>query len=82
MALRKTSSLKQLSTLTNTESQLNIFDHSTDLSFKTPIHLSNKRTETAQAIQETLTDLYSQREAIDTTIQVLQHRLEFLLNNS
>ena len=68
-------------TLTNHESQLKTTDHKTDLSFNTPIPLSDNRTETVQAIQATLKDLYAQREAIDTTMQALQYQLEFLLNN-
>ena len=37
---------------------------------------------TIQAIQQTLVDLQDQREAIDITIDVLQHRLQFLLENT
>ena len=47
--------------------------------FHTPLELPAHSTETIQAIQQTLLDLQEQREAIDTTISVLQHRLDFLL---
>ena len=79
-ALRKTSSLKRSSTPTNLPSNIDTSDHSIDLSFNTPIPLSDNRTNTIQAIQDTLKDLKTQREAIDTTIQVLNQRLQFLLN--
>ena len=81
-ALRKTSSLKRSSTPTNLPLNIDTStsDHSVDLSFNTPIPLSDNRTNTIQAIQDTLKDLKAQREAIDTTIQVLNQRLQFLLN--
>ena len=47
----------------------------------TPIYIPEQNTDTIQAIQKTLQDLQSQKEAIDTTIAVLQHRLNFLLNS-
>ena len=52
-----------------------------DNSFYTPIFLSDDNTSTIQAIQQTLLDLQKQQEAIETTIKVLQNRLEFLQNS-
>ena len=50
-------------------------------SYFTPICIPEQNTETTQAIQKTLQDLQLQKEAIDTTIAVLEDRLKFLLNS-
>ena len=47
--------------------------------YYTPISLAEDNTNTIKAIQDTLQDLQEQRQAIDITIDVLQHRLNFLL---
>ena len=52
-----------------------------DISFYTPIPLSDKRTSTVQAIQQTFLDLQEQKESIEITIKVLQRCLHFLLNS-
>ena len=80
-ALRKTSSLKRLSTLMHLPLPQNTSDHSVDLSFNIPIPLSDNRTNIIQAIQDTLKDLKAQKQAIETTFQVLNQRLQFLLND-
>ena len=48
--------------------------------YHTPISLTENNTNTIKAIQDTLQDLQEQRQAIDITIDVLQHRLNFLLS--
>ena len=65
---------------TNRETSLKKPPESSDLSFHTPIPLSEENTNTIQAIQQTLLDLQNQKEAIDITIEVLQRRLHFLLS--
>ena len=77
--LKSTSKLQSTTTSTNRvptqrDSYLN-----SQTTFHTPLELPAHSTETIQAIQQTLLDLQEQREAIDTTISVLQHRLDFLL---
>ena len=52
-----------------------------NISFYTPIPLSDERTSTVQAIQQTLLDLQEQKKSIEITIKVLQRRLHFLLNS-
>ena len=49
-------------------------------SFYTPIPLSDNKTNTIKAIQQMLLDLQGQKEAIKITINILQCRLNFLLN--
>ena len=53
----------------------------TGYSYFTPIYIPEQNTETIQAIQKTLQDLQSQKEAIDTTIAVLEHFLNCLLGS-
>ena len=50
---------------------------SSNKTFFTPLSLPEDTTNTIQAIQQTLLDLQGQHEAIDITIDVLQHRLHF-----
>ena len=64
----------------NRETSLKKPPETSDLSFFTPIPLSDENTNTIRAIQQTLLDLQNQKEAIDITIEVLQRRLHFLLN--
>ena len=47
----------------------------TEYSYYTPISIPKQNTETIEAIQRTLQDLQSQKEVIDITIGLLQHRL-------
>ena len=56
--------------------------HTPETSFYTPISLSDNNVKTIQAIEQTLQDLHSQKEAINTTIDVLERRLRFLLNSN
>ena len=56
--------------------------HTPEPSFYTPISLSDNNVKTIQAIEQTLQDLHIQKEAIDTTIDILQRRLRFLLNST
>ena len=58
------------------------FPSSTTNRFYTPVSLSDNNINTIQALQQTLQDLEEQREAINITIDVLQHQLQFLLTNS
>ena len=78
--LRKTTSSKRLSTPTTLNQPTEVVDQLMDLSINTPIPLSENQTNTIQAIKSTLKDLQDQREAIETTIQVLSTRLQYLLN--
>ena len=55
---------------------------SSNKTFFTPLSLPDNTTNTIQAIQQTLVDLQGQHEAIDITIDVLQHCLQFLLENT
>ena len=82
IALRKTTSSKKPSTLTNFQQQIETSPTDTDLSFHTPIPLSENRTDTIQAIQETLRDLHCQKEAIYIIIKVLEQRLLSLKKSS
>ena len=80
---RKTTSNKIRSTTTN-QSQQKTGDSilsKTGYSYFTPIYIPEENTETTQAIKTTLQDLLKQKEALDTTIAVLQDRLNFLLNS-
>ena len=78
--LRKTTSLKRSSTPTNLDQPTEVDDQSMDLSINTPIPLAENRISTIQAIKSTLKDLQDQKEAIETTIQVLSNRLQYLSN--
>ena len=51
---------------------------SSNKTFFTPLSLPEDTTNTIQAIQQTLLDLQSQREAIEIIIEVLQHHLHYL----
>ena len=80
--LKKSSSHIQ-STLTPTSSNTNQRDSSLktpEVSFYTPLSLPDKSTETIQAIKQTLIDLQDQKKTIGITIDVLQRRLNFLVN--
>ena len=82
--LRKSNSKKLQSSETNKGQHKTIGDSTlfqTDNSYFTPIYIPEQETDTIQAIENTLQDLQSQKEAIDTTIAVLQHRLNFLLSS-
>ena len=86
--LRNTTShitkLAQSTTTTKPQSKQGTFlqpPETSENSFYTPIFLSDDKTRTIQAIQQTLLDLQEQKEAIDTTIKVLQSRLHFLQNS-
>ena len=52
---------------------------SDNFSFETSIPLQDERVKTIQALEQTLKDLQDQKQAINITIDVLNHRLEFLL---
>ena len=81
---RKTNSKVIKSSTTNTASQQKTTGDSTLFqtghSYFTPVDIPEENTETIQAIKRTLQDLLIQKEAIDTTIAVLEDRLKFLLN--
>ena len=82
--LRKSTFKRLQSSLTKTSQQTTKRDSTlfqTENSYFTPIYIPEQEIDTIQAIQKTLQDLQSQKEAIDTTISVLQHRLNFLLNS-
>ena len=82
--LRNSSSKKIQSSETKKSQHKTIRDSTlfeTDNSYFISIYIPEQETDTSQAIEKTLQDLQSQKEAIDTTIAVLQHRLNFLLNS-
>ena len=82
--LRKSTSKKLQSSTTKTSQHTTKGDSTlfqTDNSYFTPIYIPEQETDTIQAIEKTLQDLQSQKEAIDTMIAVLQHCLNFLLSS-
>ena len=84
LAVKKsTSFIKSKSTVTEVklrDSQGDTHIHPSDnFSFETSIPLQDERVKTIQALEQTLKDLQDQKQAINITIDVLNHRLEFLL---
>ena len=79
--LRKSSSYQQQSTLTHsvqTSKRDNINLKTPETHIHTDLSLPQNKTKTIQSIQNTLADLHKQRDEIDITINVLQHRLKSL----
>ena len=80
-----TSFMKSKSTATEVklrDSQGDTHIHPSDtLFFETPIPLQDERVKIIQALEQTLKDLQDQKQAIDITIDVLNHHLEFLLKS-
>ena len=82
VGLKKTISEKpSQSTSTATRLQRDTAPSSMRTSYYTPLSLPEDSTNTIKAIQKTLLDLQGQREVLNITIDVLEHRLLFLQKN-
>ena len=66
------------STSTTTRLQRDTAPSSTKTPYFTPLSLPQDSINTIEAIQQTLSDLQGQREALNITIDVLQKRLLYL----
>ena len=79
--LKKSSSHQQQSTSTHsiqTSKRDNTILKSPEPHFHTDLSTSQNKSETIHSIQNTLADLYKQKDEIDITIKVLEHRLNSL----